>query len=415
MKGLFVLLGFLALLPAILHAADPYSLNENALRTLERGDVQKALEQLQQAVSSYPYDQTLKRNLAETHAIAGQKLMRENRYEEAVKSFDQARELFPDESRYYVMKGIALYFSKLPDSARNELERARGLGGDTPDILFFLAKLEYDSGNLQPAIELLEKALQLKGDLHEAQQLAEKIKRELAVEKTMDRGYSSRFMISYDAESKSHLAGEVLSTLEDAYSNVGRDLSFFPTGRIPVILYTRQDYRTVTAGPDWSGGMYDGKIRLPIGGADELSPRLKGVLHHEYTHVVVQELTHNRCPTWLNEGLAEVAGRKLDNQPLLALQMAVRSGGLLPFNRLEGPFTSLSNREAALAYQQSYSLVEFMVRAYGWPKINELLQQLGSGMNTATAMQKVMGDFGLDYDGVIAEWRSYLKREYGGQ
>jgi hypothetical protein len=28
-------------------------------------------------------------------------------------------------------------------------------------------------------------------------------------------------------------------------------------------------------------------------------------------------------------------------------------------------------------------------------------------------MKKVMGDFGLDYEGVITEWRSYLQKEYG--
>jgi hypothetical protein len=219
-------------------------------------------------------------------------------------------------------------------------------------------------------------------------------------------------MITYDAEMKSDLAGDILSTLEDAYNSVGRDLMLFPTGRIPVILYTRKDFRTVTEGPDWSGGLYDGKIRLPIGGADQLSARLKGVLFHEYTHVVVQELTHGNCPTWLNEGLAELEGRKMYDHPLSELARVVKSGAYIPISRLEGGFTSLGSREAALAYQQSYSLVRFMVNAYGWPKIGELLQQLGTGRKTTDAMKKVMGDFGLDYEGVIDEWRTQLKKEY---
>jgi len=412
---LFCLCALLLLPPRLLHANEPNSLNEYAISLMEKGEHDKALEQLQKAFSMSPYDPVLKKNLAEAYTFVGQRQMRDNSYEAAAASFDHARELFPDIPRYYVMRGIALYYCKYVDAAKNELERARGIGGDSPEILFYLAKIEYDNGNLQPTLELLEKAILLKADFIAAREMAEKIRRELSVEKTMDKGFSSRFMISYDAEMKSHLAGDILAALEDAYSNVGRDLSLFPTGRIPVILYTRKDYRTVTAGPDWSGGLYDGKIRLPVGGADELSQQLKGVLHHEYTHVVVQEITRGNCPTWLNEGLAELQGRKIFNPPLSVLARAAITGNYLDFNRLEGGFSTLDSKEAALAYQQSYTLVNFMVSAYGWPKVTELLQQLGSGMKTAAAMKKVMGDFGLDYEGVIAEWRSYMKKEFGGR
>jgi tetratricopeptide (TPR) repeat protein len=414
-KRVVIVFCMLLLAATELHANEPYSLNEYAISLMEKGDHDKALEQLQKAYSMYPYDPVLKKNLAEAYTFVGQRQMRENSYEAAAASFDRARELFPDVPRYYVMRGIALYYSKYVDAAKNELERARGIGGDSPEILFYLAKIEYDNGNLQPALEFLEKAVLLKDDFAAAKEMAEKVRRELSVEKTMDRGFSSRFVISYDAETKSHLAGDILSALEDAYSNVGRDLSLFPTGRIPVILYTKKDFRTVTAGPDWSGGLYDGKIRLPVGGADELSPQLKGVLFHEYTHVVVQEMTHGNCPTWLNEGLAELEGRKIFNHPLAELGKAAKSGKYLPMSRLEGGFTSFDTREAALAYQQSYVFVNFMVSAYGWPKVTELLQQLGTGLNTKEAMKKVMADFGLDYEGVVAEWRSYMSKEFAGR
>jgi tetratricopeptide (TPR) repeat protein len=395
-------------------ANDPFTLNEYAISLMQKGEYDKALEQLQKAYSMYPYDPVLKKNLAEAYTFVGQRQMKENSYEAAAGSFDQARELFPDTPRYYVFRGIALYYAKLPDAAQNELERARSMGGDTPEILFYLAKLQYDGGNLAPALELLEKTLALKGDFPAASGLAEKIRRELAVEKTMEKGYSSRFVISYDGDARSHLAGDILSALEDAYSVVGRDLSLFPVMRMPVILYTRKDFRTVTAGPDWSGGLYDGKIRLPVGGADQLSDQLKGVLYHEYTHVVVQELTHGNCPTWLNEGLAELEGRKIFNPPLGELGKAAKQSQYVPFSRLEKGFTDLATRDAALAYQQSYALVNFMVSSYGWPKVTEILTNLGTGMTIAEAVKKSLGDFGLDYDGMIGEWTSYMKREYGG-
>jgi len=395
-------------------ANDPFTLNEYAIGLMEKGEHEKALEQLQKAYSMYPYDPVLKKNLAEAYTFVGQRRMKENNYEAAAASFDLARELFPDTPRYYVFRGIALYYAKFTDAAQNELERARSMGGDSPEILFYLAKIQYDGGNLSDSLEFLEKTLALKGDFPAATELAAKVRRELEVEKTMGRGYSSRFVISYDGSVRSHLAGDILSALEDAYNSVGRDLSFFPAMRIPVILYTRKDFRTVTAGPDWSGGLYDGKIRLPVGGAEQLSDQLKGVLYHEYTHVVVQELTHGNCPTWLNEGLAELQGRKIFNHPLGELGKAVKQSQYIPFSGLEKGFTDLATREAALAYQQSYSLVNFMVSSYGWPKVSEILTNLGAGMNIADAVKKSLGDFGLDYDGMIAEWRSYMKKEFGG-
>lgn len=403
----------LLLLPLQLPANEPVVLNDYAVNLMDMGNHDKALEQLQKAYSIYPYDLVLKKNLAEAYTFVGQRQMKENNFEAAAASFDRARELFPEIPRFYIMRGIALYYSKYPDAAKNELERARGIGGDSPDILFYLAKIEYDAGNLQTGKDFLEKALQLKSDFKSAAMLMEKISRELEVEKTMERGYSSRFLISYDGESRSHLASEILSTLEEAYSSVGRDLSIFPAGRIPVIIYPRKDFKVVTAGPDWSGGLYDGKIRIPLGGIQEMNDHLKSVLYHEYTHVAVQEITHGNCPTWLNEGLAVLQEKKVYNQQFAALEKGGKASPPLDIKSLEGDFTRMGNQTAALAYNQSYSLVNFMVTAYGWPKVNELLQKLGTGMKISEAMKGTMGDFGLDYDGVIQEWQGYLKKEHG--
>lgn len=413
---LFIAAGFLWLFSVAKSSAnDPSSFNDYAIQLMEKGEHAKALEQMQKAYAMYPYDPVLKRNLAEAYTFVGQRQMKENNYEAAAASFDLARELFPDVPRYYALRGIALYYGKSYDAARNELERARGLGGETVDVFFYLSRIHYDTGNLSQALELVEKSIALQPDFAYARELSEKIRRELAVEKTMDKGYSSRFVISYDSETKSHLAGDILSALEEAYNTVGRDLSTFPATRIPVILYTRKDFRTVTAGPDWSGGVYDGKIRLPVGGAQELSEQLKGVLFHEYTHVVVQEITHGNCPTWLNEGVAELEGRKIFNPSSADSARLASQAKIIPFSSLEAGFTNLGTTQAFMAYQQSYSLVSFMVSSYGWPKVTEILLKLGSGLKISDAFKQAMADFGLDMNGVLEEWKSYLQKEAGGR
>ena len=224
----------------------------------------------------------------------------------------------------------------------------------------------------------------------------------------MDRGYSSMFDLSFDAELPPGLSAEVLDALESAYNSVGADLGLFPTTRIPVLLYTRSDYSSVTAGPDWSGGLYDGKIRLPVGGITKVSRQMRGVIFHEFTHVLIAELTRGNIPTWLNEGLAEVEGHKEFSRSAPELSRAAKGGKLLPLSTLSGGFTAMESAEAGLAYQQSYSMADFMVSRYGWYAVQAILKNLGERLTIEAAVAKALADWSLDLPSVIREWRASL-------
>jgi len=393
-------------------ANDPFLLNDYAQQLLRKGEPEKALEQLQQAYSLFPYNETLRRNLAEVYTVVGQQRMAHGRYEDAAASFDGARELYPEVQRYSILRGIALYSARQYDAAVVELERAQGLGGDTPDLLYVLGRAHYDTGNLTDALAAWDQALVLDPGRKDIAAAAEKARRELSVEGGMERGFSSRFMISYDGDERSQLADQVLDILETAYNRVGSDLSHFPVTRVPVLIYTRTDYRKVTKSPDWSGGLYDGKIRLPLGGVTEIHEGLRSLLFHEYTHVVIHELTSGNCPTWLNEGLAELEGRRESSHPLTDLAAAVNRGDLLPLPLLEGSFSSLSSQKALLAYQQSYSFVDYLVQTYGWYKVKDLLVALGSGMSISASFESVFHDLMLDYAGAYQEWLDHVQKEY---
>lgn len=412
-SAIFLLLSFLVVASSL--ANDPVLLNNYAMELMNRNEYEKALEQLQSAYNIFPYNDTIRKNLAVAYSFVGERQMGKNLFDDAAANFDRAHELVPENSGYLLQKGVALYWGKHYDAALHELEQARTLGGDTQDLLYFIGRVQYDTGNLTGALETWEKALVVEPSSRIIRELAEKARRELPVESRMDKGYSSKFQISYDSDVKSAFADLILDTLEDAYNRIGTDLNYFPAARIPVILYTRKDYRAVVAGPDWSGGLYDGKIRLPVGGISGLTPLLKAVLFHEYTHVVVFELTSGNCPTWLNEGLAEIEGRKEYNPPMAELGKAAKSGEYLPFSRLAGSFSGFNAREVSLAYQQSYSMVNFMVSHYGWHKVKDILANLGAGMAIEPAIAKAMSDYSLDYSAIVQEWQAYMQKEFGSQ
>ena len=139
-------------------------------------------------------------------------------------------------------------------------------------------------------------------------------------------------------------------------------------------------------------------------------PSFLMILFHEYAHVVVFDLTRGNCPVWLNEGIAEMFGRKQFTYPASERVQEAMKAAVIDVHRLEGSFTGLSSHEANRAYQQSYSMVSYLVTAYGWHRVNAILTALGKGMNITAAIASALQDYSLSYDGLVKEWRESLQR-----
>lgn len=399
------LLLLLACLTGTALAGDQVSYSAQAQTLLQGGDPDQAVEVLKKGFSLFPYDLQLKAQLAGALSAAGELKLKQNRYSEAADSFSQAKELFPQRGDFGFMRGIALYLGKDYDGARTEFQEA----GDVAPALIYLGKISYDTGDLPGALALWRRAKEKDPDNQSIQALIDKAERELPVENKMDKGYSSMFDLSFDAELPPGLSAEVLDALESAYNTVCADLNYFPTTRVPVLLYTKSDYRSVTAGPDWSGGLYDGKIRLPVGNATTLTKQMRAVIFHEFTHVVIAEITRNNIPTWLNEGLAEIEGRREFGHPTVELSRAAKEDKVIPLSFLSGSFMAMNGNEAGLAYQESYSVANFLVSRYGWYAVQEILKNLRERNSIDDAVAKALSSYSMDLTGVMREWRDSLK------
>ncbi|WP_136514073.1 peptidase MA family metallohydrolase [Geomonas edaphica] len=390
-------------------AADPLALSAKADQMIARGDLAQAVDELKAATSLFPYDEGVRRKLAFTYTEIAKRDLQSGHFSAAAEHFGQAHELLPASAELGLMRGIALYLGKDYAAAREELLQA----GEGSEPLIYLGKISYDTGDLPGALEVWRRAKGKDPGNKTLETLIGKAERELPVESRMDKGYSSMFDLSYDAELPPGLSAEVLDALESAYNAVGADLGVFPTTRIPVLLYTKKDYSSVTTGPDWSGGLYDGKIRLPVGGLTRVTPQLRAIIFHEFTHVLVAELTHGNIPTWLNEGLAEMEGRK-EFAPPLPRFGAVQGKHVLPLTSLSRGFAGMGGEEAWLAYQQSHAMASFMVQRYGWYAMQQLLKYLGERAGIEEAVAKALSDYGLDLDGVMREWRESLTATAAG-
>lgn len=372
-------------------------------------EYEKKLERLQSAYSLFPLNEKNKRNLADAYAAYGNILLNRKQYEQADEYFQKGAELYPDSASFSLPRGICNYYLKRYDIARYELERAQTQQPDSIDVLYYLGLVMYETDFRHPAIKIWEQALALNPGNPAILAVLEKHRKETFVEEGMDRNLSSRFNLTYDPGVDGGFAQAVLDVLEQAANQVGADLGHFPEARVPVAIYKRGDYKTVTDSPDWSGGVYDGTIRLPFGSAAEITPQLRSILYHEYAHVVVFDLSRGNCPVWFNEGIAESFGRRqLGTPPDHSHASVLSQATAIDFSRLERGFGGLSTQEAMLAYDQSYSIVNYVATTYGWHRITTMLTLLGKGKNFRGAVAEVLGDYSITYDGLIAEWRTTL-------
>jgi tetratricopeptide (TPR) repeat protein len=370
---------------------------------------EKQIEQLQKAYLLFPLDLALKRNLAEAYTVVGHQQFKQKQYELADDYFNKAEELYPEEVKYSLLRGISNYQLKKYDVARYELEKAKSLKEDSAEVLYYLGLVQFDSDHRLEAIDLWEQALKLSPGRSEIVELLKKARKENSVEGKMDRGHSSRFDLTYDPGVDTVFALAILEVLESAANLIGAELGLFPEARVPVGIYKRADYKTVTDSPDWSGGFYDGKIRLPFGALSEVTPQIRSVLFHEYAHVVVFEMTRGNCPLWLNEGIAEIFGRMQYTRSMPESDRSARTGKLADFRKLEAGFSELSTSAASLAYEQSYALVTYMVSTYGWHRVRQILTSLGKGLSFDEAATVALKDYNLNYDSLVNEWRRSME------
>ncbi len=332
------------------------------------------------------YEQVQHPRENEERARSGIVKLREGDYAGAAKIFAELSE--HDKG---ALSAAGLSYFRLGDfeKALSFLEKAVVDNGNDFVARKSLAVIYYKTNNLEKSLENTVAALSLQSDA-ELKTLHAKITRDMQAQGNYNEESSSHFKVFFDGYEHGKVNREITGILEDAYRAVGRELDYFPSEMIQVILYTGKNFFDVTQTPSWTAGCYDGKIRVPIRGADRQGPLLKKVLFHEYTHALVRSITQS-CPLWINEGLAEYFST---NYPR-------KIGQAIPLRNLERSFSGLGGRDVGIAYMESYSAVSYLIDKYGLYRTKQLLLSLSKG---ADINQAFRDSFGITYDEFVSKW-----------
>jgi tetratricopeptide (TPR) repeat protein len=288
------------------------------------------------------------------------------------------------------------------------LEKARRSDPNSPDIAKLTGWADYGLNRLADAVAEWKRSQQQNPDSDVARAL-DKAQRDLDVENSFRENRSAHFDLHYYGEAAPQLARDVLRALESDFDDISAALNYIPKEPISVTLYTNQLFLDITRAPAWAGALNDGRIRVPVQGLDHISPALARVLKHELTHSFLNEKTHGRCPTWLQEGVAQwMEGRRTDSNTARELLDMYDRHDDPSLSALEPLWTNLQSGFARIAYEWSLAVVE-AVEAGSPGDWERILDRLDQGASPEDAVRTSLHSTYADLNTATADYLRKLR------
>ena len=338
-------------------ANNPSHLDARALAaaiTYVRGNRAKFDEEVKSTLAINP-------SYGEIYRAAAQLSAHNYRFEEAVALAREAVALSPNSARAHAELGMHLMRTGDEAAARQSLERAFKLDPFNQVTFNLLGLLD----TLDKFVEIREGDIILKLDPAEAP-----VMREYAMP----------------------LAQEALKTLSARYH-------FTPKGPILVEIFPKHDdFAVRTLGlPGMIGALgacFGRVVSLDSPHARPSNPfSWQATLWHEMTHVITLQMSNQRIPRWLTEGISEYEetrarpdwGREME----IPFALALERGKTLKLADLNSGFTRPDT--IALAYYEASLLVDHIVETYGETKLQALVRSYGEGFEGNDAIEKKIG------------------------
>lgn len=306
----------------------------------------------------------------------------------------------PRNAMLYYGAGYAAFALGRTDAAISSLKRAIEYNPKFVGAMVLLAQVAYQTADLDLALRTMEKAAALAPrDRRIAQQL-EQWRSESAVHSGLEERAGVHFNVLYEGSTDRALGNHVAAVLESAYWRIGQVLSIYPAETLNVILYTNRQFRDITRAPAWAGGGYDGRIRLPVGGALRSPKSLERVVTHEFVHAAIRTAAPTGVPTWVNEGLASyLEGPDRSWVPRVLNAAPDR----IPLDDLANGFDDFDGATALVAYAESLVAGQLLCERLG-PNVGTFLQMLGSGHT----VDQALSTHNVQPETFYAEWRKRI-------
>lgn len=391
------------------------------LKALEQGHYEDGINNLEKALIYAPNNKNIISALSLGYNNYGIILSRQpEQIDKAIFNLEKAVQLSPSDTKYrhnlsdlYCRKALKFYEQEKDYNQATKLSnKALEYNADNFLALEILGDCYYFTQELNSALNYWQKAQVLNPESKKLKERVEKVKREMRIESNLARSAADYFEIRLSKKDLPFDASLIRDYLRQVYRELGQNFNYFPKHTVVVLIYSEEEFKKYYPTPYWIGGAYDGKIHLPATTKEFTPYQFKSLIWHEYTHVLVRDLTNNNCPLWLNEGLAVWQASRYSPMDLAELKNALKNGTVIPLVELHEKFAPVNQQgKIYLAYQEAYTLLSFLIERYGFWHIQNVLARIKDQEDMGNILKSV---FGLDWVSLEKRWQEYLKSFLSG-
>jgi tetratricopeptide (TPR) repeat protein len=411
-------IGCLLLFCLVTASASSIDDNRKGVEALQAGRFDEAINCLSDAYRDAGNNEVIKNNLAVAYNNAALDYNKKGDFDKARVLMQKAYDLDPRSAK--VKRNYAFLLTNESIRRYNE-KKVQDVVGLLTDALTYddslaethvlLGQVYYDRDEYAGAQQHWEKALRLNPSLAALQQKLDKLNKELAGDYKLRDQEKYHFKVRYEGVEMWTASRDVLDMLEDAYNNSGRLFGVYPDQPLTVIIYTQEQFQTISGKPDWFAGLYDGKIRLRRSDVEGDKKLLRQIVYHEYMHAFVHYVAGSTVPPWLNEGIAQCYETMPDKPALDPFDkqfLKQRLANDAPaMGQIDQMFLSRDSQDdVRFAYAYSKAFVNYLIEK-GWDyNIKNLLDELGKGSSADDAFNKI---FFRNVQQMRDDWLNELK------
>ena len=296
----------------------------------------------------------------EVYRVAGQLAARNYRFEEAVALARRGLALEPDNARILADLGVHLLRTGDEPAARTAL-----------DASFKIDPYDQVTFNLLQMMDTLDTFV------------------------TVEEG---EIVLRMDREEAPVLQDYALGLARDALDTLGRRYDFKVEGPVLIEIFPKHDdFAVRNVGlPGMIGALGACFGRVVTMDSPRARPpgefQWEATLWHELAHVVTLQMSNQRVPRWLTEGISvyeeKLARPEWGRGMEVSFASMLNRGETLKLVDLNAAFTD--PRTISLAYYQASLLVEHLVATFGDQGVHRLLRAYGRGLDTDEALKDAL-------------------------
>jgi len=350
-------------------------------------------------------------------------------YSEAIKLFERIQSINPWQPEAWAYRAVLAHLQNEADTEKSAREKALKFWPDNPRVDHLIGlklsqnyrfsegasyqrqALKHDPEFVAAKAQLAQDLLRL-GEEGEGWKLAQEVQKQdgydvqaynlVALHDKMARFVTltnDDFLLRMDAREASIYGAQALRLLSEAKTNLcGKYGVELKKPSIVEIFPEQKDFAVRTFGmpgnPGYLGVCFGRVITANSPASRGAHPvNWQAVLWHEFCHVVTLQMTSNKMPRWLSEGISvfeEIQANASWGQHMNPqYREMVLAGELTPVSKLSAAFLApRSDLHLQFAYYEASLAVEFLVQRFGLESCKGILRELGGGMEINNALQK---------------------------